>query len=97
MRRKFQKAPTERLQGEPLPPWSLFGFHPGSDKRHDVSHDQGWGELARSPNMSQNMKTLNRRDFLRLSPVVLGGAMLACSKAKQHPGGSVPIGRSEKN
>jgi hypothetical protein len=47
MRRGFQKALTKRLQGEPLPPWSLFGFHPGTDNRHDIFHDQDCGELGR--------------------------------------------------
>lgn len=38
--------------------------------------------------MSKKIRTLNRRDFLKLSPVVLGGAILACSKAGQVTGGT---------
>jgi len=38
--------------------------------------------------MAKKIRTLNRRDFLKLSPIVLGGAILACSKAGQVTGGT---------
>ena len=41
--------------------------------------------------MSKKTRTLNRRDFLKLSPVVLGGAILACSKAEQLTGGTAGL------
>jgi len=36
--------------------------------------------------MFGRMFTLNRRDFLKLFPTVLGSAMLACSKVEQRAG-----------
>jgi predicted amidohydrolase YtcJ len=37
------------------------------------------------------MGILNRRDFIRLSPVVRGGAILACSKSEQLAGGTAGL------
>ncbi len=41
--------------------------------------------------MSKKMGTFNRRDFLKLSPAVLGGAILACSKSEQLAGGTAAL------
>ena len=41
--------------------------------------------------MSKKMGNLNRRDFLKLSPVVLGGAILACSKGEGRIGGTTVL------
>jgi predicted amidohydrolase YtcJ len=44
--------------------------------------------------MSKRTLALNRRDFLKLSPMVLGGALLACSKGEQIGGGSAVLSPS---
>jgi predicted amidohydrolase YtcJ len=41
--------------------------------------------------MSKKMGNLNRRDFLKLFPVVLGGAILACSKDQGRIGGTTVL------
>jgi hypothetical protein len=44
--------------------------------------------------MSKKIRTLNRRDFLKASSVVLGGAILACSKDQERIGGTTVLSPS---